>query len=194
MDAREAREHLEMVDRILSRAEPPKNYRPWSWAFIIVGLAAALIEAGAQLSRDGHGPLVAEAGAALMIAGYVYMIWAGYSSRRNAERVPASEARIGKACSAVWLAVFIAFWAQPHIFGMWASGAIWNLGGAIQMLMFGFFGDRKSLIGGLLLAISIPAANYVAQPGYVLAAGFLLGYVIPGVLGVFDKSEYDVRG
>jgi hypothetical protein len=28
----------------------------------------------------------------------------------------------------------------------------------------------------------------------VLAAGFILGYVIPGVLGVFDKSEYDVRG
>jgi hypothetical protein len=194
MDAREAREHLEMVDRILSRAEPPKNYRPWSWALIILGTAAALMEAGSQFAVNGHGSAFSEAGAALMLAGYVYMIWAGYSSRRNAERVSAGETRIGKASSAVWLAVFIAFWAQPHIFGLWGVGAIWNLGGAIQMLMFGFWGNRNYLVGGLLLAISIPLANYVAQPGYALAAGFIVGYVIPGIMAVLEKSECDVSG
>jgi hypothetical protein len=194
MDAREAREHLEMVDRILTRVEPPKNYRPWSWALIVIGLAAALIETGAQMNLDGYGPLAIEAGAALMVGGYIYMVWVSFSSRRNAERMPAGEARVGKACSAVWLAVIIAFWAQPHIFGQWAAGAVWNLGGAIQMLMFGFFGDRKSLIGGLLLAFSIPAANYAPEPGYVLAGGFLLGYVIPGVLAVLEKNEQPERG
>src|SRR5579884_1193899 len=116
MDAREAREHLEMVDRILSRAEPPKSYRPWSWVLVIIGTAAALIEAGYQISVGGRGDGVIYAGFALMAAGYAYMIWAGYTARRNAKRVPDSEARIGKACGAVWVAVFIAFFAQPHIF------------------------------------------------------------------------------
>lgn len=194
MDAREAREHLEMVDRILSQAEPPKNYRPWTWVFIIIGVAAALIEAGNQLTLDGHGYAVTIAGGVLMLCGYVFMGWVSYSARRNAERISQSEARIGKACSAVWLAVVIAFFAQPHIWTSWASGAIWNLGGAIQMLMFGFFGDRRALAGGLVLAFSIVAANYVAAPGYALAAGFILGYVVPGVLTLMEKGESEARG
>lgn len=194
MDAREAREHLEMVDRILSRAEPPKNYRPWTLVLIIVGLAAALIQGGSQAALDGHGSAITIAGAALMVCGYIYMIWVGYSARRNAGRISASEARIGKACSAVWLAVFIAFFAQPHIWTNWAAGAIWNLGGAIQMLMFGFFGDRLAFAGGVVLALSIVAANYVAAPGYALAGGFLLGYVVPGVLGLLEKDESEARG
>jgi hypothetical protein len=189
VDTNEAREHLEMVDRILSRAEPAKNYRPWTWAIIIVGIAAALIQAGGQAAVNGHGYAVEIAGAVLMGCGYIYMAWVSYGARRNVERMSTSEARIGKACSAVWVAVVIAFFAQPHIWSMWAAGAIWNLGGAIQMLMFGFFGDRRALIGGLLLAISIVAANYVSAPGYALAAGFVLGYVVPGVLTVIDKDE-----
>jgi hypothetical protein len=193
MDAREAREHLEMVDRILSRAEPPKNYRPWSWVLVIIGTAAALIEAGYQVSMGGHGDGVVYAGFALMAAGYAYMIWSSYAARRNAERVPDAEARIGKACGAVWLAVFIAFFAQPHIFNNFAVGAIWNIGGAIQMLMFGFFGDRKSLFGGLILAFSILAANYVSTPGYALAGGFILGYVVPGAMNIFASSETEER-
>jgi hypothetical protein len=189
MDAREAREHLEMVDRILSEADACTNYRPWTWALVIVGLAATLIEAGAQFATDGHTRLIAEAGGALMVAGYIYMIWSAYNGRRNAERVSSAEARIGRACSAVWLAVFIAFWAQPHIWGQWGGAAIWNLGAAIQMLMFGFFGDRRALVGGLLLAASITLANYVPQPGYALGAGFLLGYFVPGLLMVLEKDD-----
>jgi hypothetical protein len=194
MDAREAREHLEMVDRILARAEPPKNYRPWSWVLIIVGTAAALIEAGFQVALSGRGNEVTYAGFALMAAGYAYMIWIAYTARRNAGRVSAGEARIGKACGAVWIAVFIAFFAQPHIFNDFATGAIWNLGGAIQMLMFGFFGDRKSLAGGLVLALSIVVANYVSAPGYALAGGFIFGYVLPGAMNVVAGSEMEERG
>src|SRR5579872_6409883 len=191
MDAREAREQLEMVDRILSRAEPPKGHRPWTWALVVLGIAAALLEVGSQVSRDGHGNAVIEAGAGLMAAGYLYMIWVAVVSKRNAGRLPAGEARIGKASAAVWTAIFIAFWAQPHIFSDWALGAIWNVGGAIQMLMFGYFGDRRAFIAGLLIALSIPAANWSPQPGYVLAGGFIVGYVVPGILMALDKDEQE---
>lgn len=194
MDAREAREHLEMVDRILARAEAPKNFRPWSWVLVLLGSAAALIQIGFQLGEDGHGYAAAMAGGALMACSYVYMAWSSYASRRNAERVPASEVRIGRASGAVWLAVVIAYFGQPHIWGPWGSGAIWNLGGAIQMLMLGFFGQRRALAGGLVLAFSIVAANYVSTPGYALAAGFILGYVLPGVLNLLSKDESEARG
>ena len=194
MNANEAREHLEMVDRILTQAERPRAFRPYGAVLVVVGLAAALLQGGAQLGTDGHGWAIVYAGAALMLVGYAYLVWSGIAARRNAERIPLSEARIGKASSAVWLAVFIACFAQPHIFANWASAGIWNLGGAVQMLTLGFFGDRRSLIGGLLLAASLPAANAVSKPGYVLAAGFVAGYVIPGVLKMLDRGECDVCG
>lgn len=194
MDAREAREHLEMVDRILSEAEQQRNYRPWSWALVVLGSAAALIQVGFQLGQDGHGYGLATAGAVVMFLGYITIGWNYYSYRRSAARVPASEVRIGRASGAVWLAVGIAFFGQPHIWGAWASGAIWNLGAAIQMLMLGFLGHRRSLIGGLVLAFSIVAANYVSAPGYVLASGFVLGYVLPGALNLLERDERDARG
>lgn len=129
-----------------------------------------------------------------MLIGYAYLIWGGIGARRNAERVSAAETRWGKTCAAVWLAVFIAAFAQPHLFGSWAGAAIWSLGASIQMLLIGFFGDRRALVGGLIIAASMPAANWSPQPGYVLAGGFLLGYVVPGVLKLFDRDECDERG
>lgn len=189
MDTREAREHLEMVDRILSRTDSPHTFRPYAPAFIIIGIAAALITAGMQLGLDGHGYAVTQAGGGTMILGYAYLIWAGVAARRNAERLSMSDVRWGRTCAAVWLAVFVAAFAQPHVFVNWAAAAIWSLGAAIQMLLIGFFGDRRALAGGIILALSMPAANWSPQPGYVLAGGFILGYVLPGIAKLFDRDE-----
>jgi hypothetical protein len=194
MDRIEAREHLEMVDRILERAESPRTFRPYAPALIAIGVAAALLTGGAQLGLDGHGYAAVRAGSVVMLLGYAYLIWGSFAARRSAERVSASEARWGKTCAAVWLAVFIAAFAQPHLFTNWAGAAIWSLGAAIQMLLIGFFGDRRALAGGLILALSMPAANWAPKPGYVLAAGFILGYVIPGILKLFDRDECDAGG
>ncbi len=194
MDAKEAREHLEMVDRILSEAEVPR-WRPYSRLLIAMGVSAAIIEAGMQIGADGHGYAVDQAGSVLMVLSYAYLIWIGVSARRKAERMAASEARFGKACWAVWMAVFIAAFAQPLIFSNWAAGAIWNLGGAIQMLMIGGFGNRWAVVGGLILAASIPVANYIpAAPGFVLAGGFVLGYVVPAIVNLLDGEDHDIRG
>jgi hypothetical protein len=194
MDPNEAREHLEMVDRILSHAEPPRDSRPWSWFLVVVGTGAALLDAGAQFGADRHGWAMSVAGATVMVAAYAYMIALTIAARRTAVRVSAAQARIGRASSAVWLAVFIAAFAQPHIFGEWAAGAIWSLGATIQMLMWGFFGDRRALAGGLILGASMIAANYVAKPGYALAAGFVFGYIVPALLMALDECEPSTRG
>jgi hypothetical protein len=52
------------------------------------------------------------------------------------------------------------------------------------MLIAGFSGERRGVAGGLILLASILVANYLTPhtPGYTLAAGFILGYALPGAL------------
>lgn len=58
------------------------------------------------------------------------------------------------------------------------------------MLLIGFAGDRRATVAGLLILVSMIAANYLTSiEGYVLAAGFIVGYAIPGVLYMLDKDD-----
>lgn len=186
MDAHEARDHIEMVDRILTRVEgEPVRYIPG--LIIAWGLAAAAIDAGQQMAVFGTaGRLGVWLGNAALIAGIVYSIAISVSIARNCswERMSVTEMRLGRIMGAVWFTVFIAAFAQPHVFAGWGGAAVWSMGAAIMMLMSGFSGDRRGLAGGLTLLASVLAANYLwpNAPGYVLAAGFILGYALPGVL------------
>lgn len=189
MDAREAREHLEMVDRILTRAEPPRAWRPYPRVLVLIGIAAALLDVGAQLQLQGKSAAVTLAGIALMLGCWAYLIWALIDMKRRSARMSVVQARMGTAIRTVWIAVFLASFAEPHIFGGWAAAAIWSLGGAIQMLIISGSGDRRAMIAGGVLLASIVGANFVRGfEGYVLAAGFILGYTVPGVLYMLEKD------
>jgi hypothetical protein len=91
---------------------------------------------------------------------------------------------MGQAMGAVWFTVVVAAFAQPYVFAGWGGAAVWSMGAAIMMLMVGFSGDRRGIAGGLILLASVLLANYAFSHivGYVLAAGFLLGYALPGLL------------
>ncbi|HZZ64603.1 MAG TPA: hypothetical protein VFE17_03825 [Candidatus Baltobacteraceae bacterium] len=186
MDAQEARDHIEMVDRILTRVEgEPVRYIPG--LIIAWGLAAAAIDAGQQMAVLGTG---GRAGlwlaAAALIAGIVYSVAVTIAIARGCryETMTITEMRLGRIMGAVWFTVFVAAFAQPHVFAGWGGAAVWSMGAAIMMLMSGFSGDRRGLAGGLILLASVLAANYLFPhvPGYVLAAGFIFGYAVPGVL------------
>lgn len=185
MDAREARDHLEMVDRILTHAQD-EPVRPIPGLVIAWGLAAAAIDAGQQLyfsHAAGWGIWMADAG---LLAGILYSIAVSLSMRRNFrfQRVSHAEIRMGQVMGAVWFTVVVAAFAQPHVFAGWGGAAVWSMGAAIMMLIVGFGGDKRGLAGGLVLLASVLAANYLLPqaPGYALAAGFLLGYAVPGLL------------
>ena len=186
MDAREAREHLEMVDRILSHAED-EPIRIVPGLVIVWGFAAAAIDVGQQMFvlRAGGQAGLWLTWAALLV-GIVYSMAVSVSMFRNRryERISNLECRMGKVMGAVWFTVLIAAFAQPHVFAGWGGAAVWSMGAAIMMLISGFSGDRRGLAGGLILLASVLAANYAwpQVPGYVLAAGFILGYAIPGIL------------
>jgi hypothetical protein len=186
MEAHEAREHLEMVDRILSRAEgEPVRLLPG--LIIMWGLAAAAIDAGQQMyfSHVGGRTGLWAMNAALL-AGILYSVAVTVSifRGRSFERVSRTEAQMGRVMGAVWFTVLVAAFAQPHVFAGWGGAAVWSMGAAIMMLITGFDGDRRGLAGGLVLLGSVLAANYLLpqSAGYVLAAGFIFGYAIPGAL------------
>ncbi len=186
MNASEAREHLEMVDRILTQAdEQPVRLTPG--LIVVWGFAAAAIDAGQQLyfSHLGGHAGVWLADAALLI-GIIYSVLVCVSIARNRcfERVSLNEIRMARVMGAVWFTVVVAAFAQPHVFAGWGGAAVWSMGAAIMMLVIGFSGDRRGLAGGLVLLVSVLAANYLLpqMPGYVLAAGFILGYAVPGLL------------
>lgn len=186
MDANEAREHLEMVDRILTRADSePVRYVPG--LIIVWGIAAALMCLGSQLAVSHIGGRTGEwLSFAALLAGMVYSVATSVVLWRSDtfDRVSTIEKRMGRTIGAVWFTVVVAAFSQPHVFAGWGGAAVWSMGAAIMMLMSGFSGDKRGLAGGLILLASVLAANYVfAQtPGYALAAGFILGYAIPGVL------------
>ncbi len=193
MDVHEAREHLEMVDRILTRADlEPMRMIPG--LIIAWGLAAAAIDAGQQydfLHTGSHtGGWLA---IAAFTAGMIYSVGVSISIWRQHcyDRVSIIERRMGRVMGAVWFTVIVSAFAQPHVFAGWGGAAVWSMGAAIMMLMAGFDGDRRGLAGGLILMASILAANYVAPhaPGYALAAGFVLGYAVPGALFLFEAPR-----
>ncbi len=186
MNASEARNHLEMVDRILNQADE-QPVRPIPGLIVVWGFAAAGIDAGQQLY---FSHVAGQAGLwlsyAALFLGIVYSIAVSVSIKRNCsfERVSLNEMRMGRVMGAVWFTVVVAAFAQPHVFGGWGGAAVWSMGAAIMMLIIGFCGDRRGLVGGLVLLASVLAANYALpqMPGYALAGGFVLGYAVPGLL------------
>lgn len=196
MDAREAREHLEMVDEIIRRGEQTGwSGRELGITLILFGLGAALLDVAYQngsVTSPVFGLLAA--GLALLLAGMVFLVWWLALMRRTAERVSLAQVRMGRVMGAVWWSVAIASLCQPHVFSNWSASAIWSLGGAITMFVSGSFGERRAIAGGVILLASMLAGNYFPSvTGYALAAGFLAGYVAIGVLYFFGVGGAESR-
>lgn len=195
MNAHEARDHLEMVDRILTRAEgEPIRYIPG--LIVAWGFAAAAMDVGNQLRMEGLIAASQWLTVLAFVAGTVYSIAVCVSLARGNrfERMSVIERRLGRVMGAVWFTVAVAAFAQPYVFAGWGGAAVWSMGAAIMMLMSGFCGDRRGLIGGILLLASLLAANYIwpHQVGYVLAAGFIAGYAVPGMLFALQGARGEV--
>lgn len=195
METREAQAHLEMVDRILERAnEPP--YRPMGGLFVIWGVTAAILDVVSQIGLSrGLTPWLEVLGAIALAIAIGCSIWVAVSSKRRTDRMPLSEERMGKVFGAVWIGIFVAAFSQPYMFAGWSAAAIWSIGGGITLLINGFFGRRMSLLGAVVLFASVLIGNFAHQyAGYILAAGFLLGYVGTGVLYMTEDQRSSERG
>lgn len=184
MDSSEAREHLEMVDRILSQAEGASSGLNPAPLLITWGLAGAILDIVDPLVfAGGLSPQLLWISGLALLAGVAVSI----DHRRRlgkSARVSVFERQIGLVFYAAWIPAAVVDVAGGHLFPGWGPAAIWSVAIAVPLLFMGFQGHRYSLAGGLILLASIVAANFAppAAVGYVLGAGMLLGLAGTGIL------------
>lgn len=182
MESFEAREHLDIVERILTRTEQPCDVSPFP--FVVWGLAAAVMNVVVQLvvSQKAPAALLSVAAAALLAAVILMIFWV--RRLQGAERRTLLDRQIGIAFNIAWIVALVAQMGAFNIFAQWAQAAIWSVMYGAALIFAGtLVRNRVVLAGGIVLLVSIVAANFaMAYAGYVLALGDLVGMAGAGAM------------
>lgn len=183
MNASEARDHLEMVDRILARADEPCGLSPYP--FLIWGVAGASMNVVAQLVYIEHATQwLLALFAPILIVAIGLMIW-------WAVRLPAVERQRGlidrhvfSVFNLAWIVALVVQVGAERIFPTWAQAALYLLMYGFAMVSVGLIArSRPVLIGGSVMLAAIVVANFVPDyTGYVLALGDLFGMAGAGIV------------
>jgi len=181
MNAPEAREQLDVVDRVLAHAE--RSIHPSGTLFVLWGIVAAVVDLTFQ-AIDWYStrfvwwwfvPAIVLYGAAIATT----MLYA--SRARRCGRLSVIEAQYLRVLYISLCAAGVAVFCGS-IFNGWADGAIWSIAYAIPLTFIGTQGNRIALAGGIVVFASIVVANFVPHAaGVVLALGILIGYVGAGI-------------
>lgn len=175
MDASEAREHLEMVERIV--AASARRLEAGGEFFVVWGLAATAIDLVLYFIFSGRLPQTAMwALFPIDIAAVVFSIIRGrYYRRRGSMSFLQREF-----FNVLWLAFAMAFVVDVigmQLFSGWAQAAIWSIASALVLFYIAIHGNRRAMAGAILILCSIAVANFQPQiAGLALAAGMLFGY------------------
>jgi hypothetical protein len=177
IDTSEARDHIEMVDRIL--AESHQRLCTGGEYFVVWGLGSAFVTILFALTDGGLLPPRALWSVPLVLA--ACLIFSIVRGRFTRQAVARSSLVQREFFNVLWLTIGLAFivdLAAFRIFTGLASAAIWSVAEAIVLLYIGMHGNRRAQIAGVVVIVSLIAANFVdsAFAGYVLGAGMLLGY------------------
>lgn len=177
IDAAQARDHIEMVDRILAESHP--RLCSGGEYFVAWGIASAYLTVLFQLVDRGLVAASAVWSAPVVLgACVVFSIVRGRLTRRALARTSLVQREF---FNVLWLTLGLAFIVDVAAFRIFpgiAGAAIWSVAEAIVLLYIGMHGNRRAQIAGILVVVSLIVANF-AQPGitaYVLAAGMLAGY------------------
>lgn len=187
--AAQARDHIEMIDRILS--ESHQRLCAGGEYFVVWGVGSALVTVLFQLVGTGVLPP-----AALWLVALILIACAVFSIVRGrlTGRVLARSSLVQREFfNVLWLTLGVAFVADVaayRIFSGFAGAAIWSVAEAIVLLYIGMHGNRRAQIFGVLVIASMIAANFVSTgiAGYVLAAGMLVGYTGFGLSELFARD------
>ncbi len=182
MTAPQARDHIEMVNRIL--AESQQRLCAGGEYFVVWGIGSALVTIVFQLGDRSLVPSAALWSVPVVLAVCaIFSILRGRSTRAALARSSLLQREF---FNVLWLTLGLAFVvdvAVSRIFAGVASAAIWSVAQAIVLLYIGMHGNRRAQVAGILVVVSLIAANFAppAIAGYILAAGMLGGYAGFGV-------------
>jgi hypothetical protein len=177
MGASEARDHIEMIERIL--AESQQRLCSGGEYFVVWGIVGAFLTIIGSLVHQGAVPATALWSVPVVIlAGVIFSIMRGRLTRPELQRSSIVQREF---FNVLWLTLGLAFIVNVAAFNIFtgiAAAAIWSVAEAIVLLYIGMHGNRRAQIAGVLVVVSLIAANFSAAnvAAYVLAAGMLVGY------------------
>lgn len=182
IDAAQARDHVEMIDRIL--AESHQRLCAGGEYFVAWGAASAYATVFSGLIVRGVIPGAAVWSIPAVLACAV--IFSVVRTRATRQILQRSSLVQREFFNVIWLTITLAFIADTvvnRIFSGMASAAVWSIAEATVLLYIGLHGNRRAQIAGVLVVVSMVAANYAPQnlAGYILGAGMLFGYAGFGV-------------
>lgn len=181
LDPELARDHLQMVDRIMAGAD--RNVRLLPAPFIAFGIAGGIADLSADLvSRGAAGAPLIWFSVAVWIVAVAISIYAGVRLRRTKQRFSILDGQLFALFNVIWIVTLTVAFGAGHIFTQWAAGAIWSFAYGIALIFVGTQGNRVTFAGGVILIASIVAANFFYDyAGYIFAAGMWIGMAGTGV-------------
>jgi hypothetical protein len=179
IDAARARDHIEMVERILAEAQP--RLCSGGEYFVVWGIASAYVTLFVHLTNAGLVPGAAIWSTPLVLAAAIlFSILRGWRTRSASVRTSLLQREF---FNVLWLTLGLAFVCNIAIY------RIFNGIAGAAVLYIGMHGNRRAQVAGILVVASLIVANFAA-PGmaaYILAGGMLAGY------GGFGVSELLAR-
>jgi hypothetical protein len=176
MEASEAQEHLEVVDRII--AVSSKRLYAGGEFFLVWGLAGAILDVVFTLVA---ARLLPPAAAWMNVP--VLLLAIGFTVLRTRfyrTCSPAMSYLQREYLNVLQIAIAVAVIANVLAFNVFAgiaALAIWNIVESIVLAYVAIHGNVRARVATVVLLLSIAIANFVPQyAGYILAAGVLVGY------------------
>ena len=188
MDASEARDHLQLVARILRHADrslhmPPATMIAWGLFGTVVNVLHQARASGLSVPPDGliHLPM--------MLLAMAVSVW---GARRRAE---GRETLVDQYAGGVFCVVFIVLLlvnvtGQHTVVPAKAMALFWIAGFSMALLIVGIQASRVLLTGGAaLLTASIMAPLIPTWFDGILALGWASGFVGPGIVLAFGRPH-----
>lgn len=188
MDGSEAREHLELVDRIIAASS--RRLEVGGEFFVAWGVAGAILDVIFTLVMTGRVPVQYEwAAAAVLVLAVAYtVVRAEHYKKCDDAKSLLQRDYLHILWIAVGLAVFTNVLGSSLVGGN-GQLAIWNIVESIVLLYIGVQGNRAARVCAAILLVSIAVANFApAYAGYVLAAGVVCGYGGFGVASLLSRE------
>jgi hypothetical protein len=188
MNPTEAREHLELVEKIIAASS--RKLEAGGEFFVCWGLfGAAVAVLNYLVWTRSVGESWSLLGFAFMLPAITFTIWRSRNYRGKYERMSLLQREY---LNVLWLTIALAFITSVigfNLFGRLGLAAIWNVVEAIVLFYIGMHGNRRAIVGGVILIVSIALANFT--PAYnmlILGAGVLVGYAGFGVADLLARE------
>jgi len=183
LNTQQAREHLQMVERILAESSQRMNFG--ESLFIVWGVYSAVATLGFYFIARNVLPQQALWGQVVLLALAIgFTIWRVRTSREARARRSIVQREF---LNVLFLTLGLAFVANVGAFNLFsgmAASAIWSFSEAIVLFFIGMHGNRRAQVCGIAVVVSMVIANFAPTRdamAYVLAAGMLVGYAGFGV-------------